>query len=243
MKATDIVIIIPTYNEIENIKKIIVTILNEYPFLHLLIVDDNSPDGTSKEVIKQKKKFPDNLFLEIRNKKEGIGKAYIHGFIWALNKNYNFIFQMDADFSHNPSYLKEMILCLKNESDVVIGSRYIKGINVVNWPISRILLSYIASLYVRFFLQMPIKDPTAGFAGYKAIILKNIALKKIKLSGYGFQIELKYRLFIKKYNIKEIPIIFTNRELGKSKMNTSIIGESILGVICLRIKNILNILF
>jgi len=243
LKTTNILVIIPTYNEIENIKKIITTILNKYPFLHLLIVDDNSPDGTSKEVIAQKKIFPNNLFLETRDKKEGIGKAYIHGFLWAFKRNYDFIFQMDADFSHNPNYLKEMILCLENKTDVVIGSRYIKGINVVNWPLSRILLSYIASLYVRFFLQMPIKDPTAGFVGYKVNILKNISLKKIKLSGYGFQIELKYRLFLKKYNIKEIPIVFINRELGKSKMNTSIIGESIIGVILLKIKKILNILF
>lgn len=181
------------------------------------------------------KVYPENLFLESRTQKGGLGAAYVHGFFWALRRQYEYIFEMDADFSHNPKELKPMHELLRNDADIVVGSRYVKGVNVVNWPLSRVLLSYFASVYVRMVTGMPVNDATAGFVGYKRNVLEAIDLDNIKFVGYAFQIELKYKGWIKKYRIKEHPIIFVNRELGYSKMNGSIIWEALLGVLFLRI--------
>ena len=230
-------VIIPTFNEAENIKKVVEASLREKKF-DVLVVDDSSPDGTAtivKEIIESN---PNKIFLEVRKKKDGLGRAYIHGFKWAVNKKYDYIFEMDADFSHNPSELKTMLGYLKEGKDMVIGSRYIKGINVVNWPLGRILLSYLASVYVRLITSMPIKDPTAGFVGYKREVLEAIALDKVKFVGYAFQVEMKYKTWRKKFSIVEHPIIFTNRTLGFSKMDGRIIWEGLLGVLILRINDI-----
>lgn len=232
MKKT--LIIIPTYNEIENISSIIKAIFDVNLNLDILVVDDNSPDGTSNVVknliIKHKKK----LFLEERDKKEGLGVAYVHGFNWALDREYDYIFQMDADLSHNPSELIKMKERLEVDADLIIGSRYKNGVNVINWPLSRILLSYIASIYVRFITSMPIKDPTSGFVGYKRKVLEVINVNKIKFVGYAFQIEMKYRAWINEFNLKEESIIFLNRTHGNSKMDSSIILEAFFGVLFLR---------
>ena len=233
MKNT--LVIIPTFNEIENISAIIYDIFNLDITLDILVVDDQSPDGTAKEVIKLMKLFPERLFLENRTKKEGLGAAYVHGFRWALKNQYDYIFEMDADFSHQPLEIKSMVQILETEADVIIGSRYVKGVNVVNWPLSRVLLSYFASIYVRMITNMPVKDPTAGFVGYKRNVLEDINLDQIKFVGYAFQIELKYKAWIKRFKLKEHPIIFVNRVLGKSKMNGSIIWEALFGVIFLRL--------
>jgi len=230
-------VIIPTFNEAENIKKVVEASIREKKF-DVLVVDDSSPDGTAtivKEIIESN---PNKIFLEVRKKKDGLGRAYIHGFKWAVNKKYDYIFEMDADFSHNPSELKTMLGYLKEGKDMVIGSRYIKGINVVNWPLGRILLSYLASVYVRLITSMPIKDPTAGFVGYKREVLEAIALDKVKFVGYAFQVEMKYKTWRKKFSIIEHPIIFTNRTLGFSKMDGRIIWEGLLGVLILRINDI-----
>ena len=233
MKKT--LIIIPTFNEIENISAIIYDVFNLDIALNILVVDDQSPDGTAKEVIKLMKTFPNRLFLENRTKKEGLGAAYVDGFRWALKNQYDYIFEMDADFSHQPLEIKSMVQILETEADVIIGSRYVKGVNVVNWPLSRVLLSYFASIYVRMITNMPVKDPTAGFVGYKRNVLEDINLDQIKFVGYAFQIELKYKAWIKRFKLKEHPIIFVNRVLGKSKMNGSIIWEALFGVIFLRL--------
>ena len=198
------------------------------------MVDDQSPDGTADQVLKMIKKFPKRLFLESRTDKKGLGTAYVHGFKWALRRKYSYVFEMDADFSHNPKELISMMTLLKNQADLVVGSRYIKGVNVVNWPLGRILLSYFASLYVRLITGMPIKDATAGFVGYKRQVLEAIDLDQIKFVGYAFQIELKYKAWLKKFKLIEHPIIFTNRVKGKSKMNGSIIWEALFGVLFLR---------
>ena len=232
MKKT--LIIIPTYNEIENISSIIKAIFDLNLNLDILVVDDNSPDGTSNAVknliIKHKKK----LFLEEREKKEGLGVAYVHGFNWALDREYDYIFQMDADLSHNPIELIKMKERLEVDADLIIGSRYKNGVNVINWPLSRILLSYIASIYVRFITSMPIKDPTSGFVGYKREVLEVINVNKIKFVGYAFQIEMKYKAWINEFNLKEESIIFLNRTHGNSKMDSSIILEAFFGVLFLR---------
>ena len=230
-------VIIPTYNEAENIKKVIEASIREKKF-DILVVDDSSPDGTAiivKEIIEL---YPKKIFLEVRKNKDGLGRAYVHGFKWAVNKKYDYIFEMDADFSHNPSELVSMLEHLKEGKDMVVGSRYIKGINVVNWPLGRILLSYFASVYVRLITSMPIKDPTAGFVGYKREVLEAIALDKVKFVGYAFQVEMKYKTWRKKFSIIEHPIIFTNRTLGFSKMDGRIIWEGFLGVLILRINDI-----
>jgi dolichol-phosphate mannosyltransferase len=180
------------------------------------------------------KKFPKRLFLESRTDKKGLGTAYVHGFKWALRRKYSYVFEMDADFSHNPKELISMMTLLKNQADLVVGSRYIKGVNVVNWPLGRILLSYFASFYVRLITGMPIKDSTAGFVGYKRQVLETIDLDQIKFVGYAFQIELKYKAWLKNFKIIEHPIIFTNRLKGMSKMNGSIIWEAFFGVLFLR---------
>lgn len=234
-------VIIPTYNEIENIRAIILAVLELAEPFDILIVDDNSPDGTAHEVRQLQALFPNSVFLEVRQEKTGLGTAYIHGFKWALARNYEYIFEMDADFSHNPQDLLRLYNeCHQNGSDVAIGSRYIKGVNVVNWPLPRILLSYGASWYVRFITRMKIKDPTAGFICYRRAVIQAIDFDKIQFVGYAFQIEMKYKAFIRKFKISEVPIIFIDRAKGKSKMNGGIIKEAIWGVIKMRIKNLLN---
>ena len=240
----DVLIIIPTYNEIENIENIIISTINLYPTINILIVDDNSPDLTSKKVEDLKPKFKDQLFLLKRLKKEGLGTAYVAGFKWALKNKFNYVFEMDADFSHNPKDIKRILEpVLENNYDVSIGSRYIKGINVVNWPLSRIILSYTASLYVRLITRMNIKDSTSGYICYKKSVLESIDLDNIKFTGYAFQIEMKYKSYLKNFKIIEVPIIFSDRLFGVSKLNGSIISEAIFGVIAMRIKNIFNIKF
>ena len=240
----DVLIIIPTYNEIENIENIIISTINLYPTINILIVDDNSPDLTSKKVEDLKPKFKDQLFLLKRLKKEGLGTAYVAGFKWALKNKFNYVFEMDADFSHNPKDIKRILEpMLENNYDVSIGSRYIKGINVVNWPLSRIILSYTASQYVQLITRMNIKDSTSGYICYKKSVLESIDLDKIKFTGYAFQIEMKYKSYLKNFKIIEVPIIFSDRLFGVSKLNGSIISEAIFGVIAMRIKNIFNIKF
>ncbi|MEZ4839596.1 polyprenol monophosphomannose synthase [Flavobacterium sp.] len=234
-------VVIPTFNEIENIESIIRAVFAlKLPF-HVLIVDDNSPDKTFEKVEVLKNEFPSQLFLEIRKKKSGLGTAYVHGFKWALQKKYDFIFEMDADFSHNPQDLEKLYeVCQKGEADMAIGSRYVRGVNVVNWPLSRVLLSYFASIYVKLITGMKIHDATAGFVCYRREVLEKINLDKIKFIGYAFQIEMKYRTFCKGFTIKEVPIIFTDRTKGQSKMSNSIIKEAVFGVISLRIKKMFN---
>ncbi len=230
-------VIIPTYNERENIEKVIRKVFSLSVPFDILVVDDNSPDGTSGLVKEFQKEF-DRLFLELRQKKDGLGKAYVHGFKWALKNQYNYIFEMDADLSHNPEDLPRLLNALQTDADMVIGSRYSHGVNVVNWPMSRVLLSYTASKYARFVTGLPIKDATAGFVGYKKEVLESLDLNKIKFKGYGFQIEMKYRVWKKKFRLKEVPIIFTNRVAGKSKINSGIMGEAVFGIIMLRILSI-----
>lgn len=234
-------VVIPTYNEIENIEAIIRAVFQlEKPF-HVLIVDDNSPDKTFEKVQMLQNEFPDQLFLEVRKKKSGLGTAYVHGFKWALFHNYAYVFEMDADFSHNPNDLQKLYEACENDgADVAIGSRYVKGVNVVNWPLSRVLLSYFASIYVKLITGMKIHDATAGFICYRKEVLEQINLDKIKFVGYAFQIEMKYRAYCKGFKIKEVPIIFTDRTKGQSKMSNTIIKEAVFGVITLRIKKLFN---
>ena len=240
----DVLIIIPTYNEIENIENIIISTINLYPTINILVVDDNSPDLTFKKVEQLKLKFKDQLFLLKRLEKEGLGTAYVAGFKWALKNKFNYVFEMDADFSHNPMDIKRILEpMIEKNYDVSIGSRYIKGINVVNWPLSRIILSYTASLYVQLITKMNIKDSTSGYICYKTSVLESIDLDNIKFTGYAFQIEMKYKSYLKNFKIIEVPIIFSDRVYGVSKLNGSIISEAIFGVITMRIKNIFNIKF
>ena len=239
----DCLVIIPTYNEIENVESIIRTVLSQHKFFHVLIIDDNSPDHTADKVIALQSEFSDRLFLEKRAKKSGLGTAYVHGFKWALENKYNYIFEMDADFSHNPADLEKLYnSCHLGDADLAIGSRYVTGVNVVNWPLSRVLLSYFASVYVRFITGMKIHDATAGFVCYKRQVLESINLDEIKFVGYAFQIEMKYRTFCKNFTISEVPIIFTDRTKGQSKMSNSIIVEAVFGVIALRLKRLVNTL-
>jgi dolichol-phosphate mannosyltransferase len=235
------IVIIPTYNEIENIESIVRAVFSLRKLFHVLIVDDNSPDKTADKVKQLQKEFPDKLFLEQREKKSGLGTAYVHGFKWALKKNYEFIYEMDADFSHNPNDLERLYeACHFETADLAIGSRYVTGVNVVNWPLSRVLLSYFASVYVRMVTGMKIMDATAGFICYRRQVLETINLDKIKFIGYAFQIEMKYRTFAKGFVIKEIPVIFTDRTKGQSKMSGAIIKEAVFGVLSLRIKKFFN---
>ena len=237
----DCIVIIPTYNEIENIESIIRSVLSQHKPFHILIVDDNSPDRTADRVRLLQTEFSGRLFLENREKKSGLGTAYVHGFKWALQKKYDFIFEMDADFSHNPNDLEKLYnACHFGNADLAIGSRYVTGVNVVNWPLNRVLMSYFASLYVRIITGMKIHDATAGFICYKREVLEGVDLNKIRFVGYAFQIEMKYRTFCKKFNIVEVPIIFTDRTKGESKMSNSIIVEAVFGVISLRLKKIFN---
>lgn len=232
-------VIIPTYNEKENIECIISTVFALEEDFHILVVDDSSPDGTADIVKRLQGKFVSTLHLSIRKVKDGLGKAYIHGFKWALQNNYDFIFEMDADFSHNPKDLDKLFQACQ-DADMTIGSRYSKGVNVVNWPMGRVLLSYFASRYVRAILGIPIHDTTAGFVCFKRKVLEEIGLDNIKLKGYGFQIEMKFRAFKKGFKVVEVPIVFTNRELGESKMNGGIIHEAVFGVLNLKWKSIIG---
>ena len=226
-------IISPTYNERKNIKQLVDMVIGENPELHLLIVDDNSPDGTGEKVKKLQTEYK-NLFLETRPKKSGLGTAYIFGFKWALEKKYDNIIQMDADLSHNPKDLPRMVDNLQ-KYDLVIGSRYINGISVVNWPLRRLMLSYGANAYSRVITGMPIMDGTGGFKAWKSSVLSSIDLDSVKSQGYSFQIEMNFRAWVKKFNIKEIPIIFSDRTIGQSKMSKTIVYEAIFMVWRLRI--------
>ena len=233
------IVIIPTYNEIENIEAIIRAVFSlDKPF-DVLVVDDNSPDLTALKVKELQNEFNDRLFLEVRKEKSGLGTAYIHGFKWSLEKDYDYIFEMDADFSHNPKDLVQLFDTCHNEgADVAIGSRYIKGVNVVNWPLTRILLSYGASIYVRMITGMKIHDTTAGFICYKRRVLEALDLDSIEFVGYAFQIEMKFKAHLKKFKIVEVPIVFIDRVKGESKLSGSIISEAIFGVIKMRFKSL-----
>ena len=231
-------VIIPTYNEKENIESIVKSVLQLQPRFDILVVDDNSPDKTAEIVRSLQEQFPDRLFLEVRKVKDGLGRAYVHGFQWAIKNQYDYIFEMDADFSHNPKDLPTLLQTLQTQADMVIGSRYLTGVNVVNWPMNRVLLSYFASKYVRLITRLPIHDSTAGFVGYRAEVLKDLNLNKIRFKGYGFQIEMKYRTWVKGFRLVEVPIIFTNRVLGESKISSNIMGEAVFGVIALRLSKI-----
>ena len=235
----DAIIIIPTFNEIENIEAIIGAVFGLEKSFDILVVDDNSPDLTGLKVAELKAEFEDRLFLETRHQKSGLGTAYIHGFKWCLERHYEYIFEMDADFSHNPIDLERLYhACHTEGADVSIGSRYIKGVNVVNWPLGRILLSYLASIYVRVITGMNIHDPTAGFVCYKRKVLENLELDKIKFVGYAFQIEMKFKTYLRKFKIVEIPVVFTDRVRGESKLSGKIISEAVFGVINMKVKSI-----
>ena len=237
----DSIVIIPTYNEIENIEAIIDAVLSQCDDVHVLVVDDNSPDNTAQKVEACQSRYADRLFLLKRTGKQGLGTAYVDGFKWCLKRHYIFIFEMDADFSHDPRDLKRLYeVCRDQGVELAIGSRYIQGVNVVNWPLSRVLLSYAASLYVRLITGMKIFDPTSGFICYRRSVLEAINLNEITFIGYAFQIEMKYNTYKKKFNIQEIPIIFTDRLYGISKLSKGIIKEAVFGVIQMRLKTILG---
>lgn len=234
---SDVLVIIPTYNEIENISKMIDTVMALPDGFDVLVIDDGSPDGTADAVREKQSLFPGRVHLECRSGKLGLGTAYIKGFKWALERNYDYIIEMDADFSHNPADLTRLYHeCKDKDADVAVGSRYITGVNVVNWPMGRVLMSYFASAYVRFITRMPLRDSTAGFVCYRRRVLEAINLDKVEFKGYAFQIEMKFTAYKKKFKIVEVPIIFINRQLGESKMNSSIFGEAVFGVIKLRLR-------
>jgi len=235
-------VIIPTYNESENIEAILGAVMALVPPFEVLVVDDQSPDGTADLVRQWQQQYPGRIHLEVRPGKYGLGTAYVHGFEWALSKDYPYIFEMDADFSHNPNDLPQLLSALQQGADLAIGSRYVTGVNVVNWPLSRVLLSYFASVYVRKITGMRIMDTTAGFVGYRRDALAGIPLQDIHFIGYAFQIEMKYRAYCQGRHIQEIPIIFTDRTKGQSKMSQSIIKEAIWGVLRLRWKRFIGAL-
>ncbi|HNY02700.1 MAG TPA: polyprenol monophosphomannose synthase [Bacteroidales bacterium] len=237
---SDCLVIIPTYNEKDNIERILRKVFSLSLPMDVLIVEDNSPDGTADIVKRLMTEFPDRLHIEERKGKLGLGTAYIHGFKWALDRGYNYIFEMDADFSHNPDDLLRLHEAAVNGGDLVIGSRYITGVNVVNWPMGRVLMSYYASVYVRFITRMKVMDTTAGFKCYTRKVLETIDLDKIRFTGYAFQIEMKYTSWKLGFNIVEVPIIFTDRTLGESKMSKGIFREAVLGVINLRWRSFFN---
>ncbi|MCI5560538.1 MAG: polyprenol monophosphomannose synthase [Phocaeicola sp.] len=233
--VNDSIVIIPTYNERENVEAIIRAVFSLEKCFHILIVEDNSPDGTASIVKTLQTEFPDRLFMIERKGKLGLGTAYIAGFKWALEKGYDYIFEMDADFSHDPKDLPRLYYaCHEEGNDVAIGSRYVSGVNVVNWPMGRVLMSYFASKYVRLITRIPICDTTAGFKCYKKKVLETIELDKIRFKGYAFQIEMKFTAIQCGFKVVEVPVIFINRKLGESKMNSSIFGEAIFGVIQLK---------
>lgn len=238
---SDVLVIIPTYNEVENIGNIIDAVISLPYGFNVLVIDDASPDGTQDVVRHKMAQYPERVYMETRSGKLGLGTAYIHGFKWALERGYDYVIEMDADFSHNPDDLPRLYQeCKENGADVAVGSRYISGVNVVNWPMGRVLMSYFASVYVRLVTGMTLCDSTAGFVCYRARVLRELNLDKIQFKGYAFQIEMKFKSFVKKYKIVEVPIVFVNRQLGTSKMNSSIFGEAIFGVISLKLKSIFN---
>lgn len=233
---SDALVIIPTYNEKENIEAIIRAVFDQNKQFDVLIVDDNSPDGTAEIVKKLQVEFPKQLHLEIRLNKSGLGTAYIYGFKWALQRGYEYIMEMDADFSHNPKDLVRLYnACHIDGADVSVGSRYSTGVNVVNWPMKRVLLSFFASKYVRFITGIPVHDTTAGFVCWRRKVLETIQLDKIKFIGYAFQIEMKFKAWKNGFTIKEVSVIFTDRTKGESKMSGSIVYEALFGVIKMRL--------
>ena len=235
---SDSLIIIPTYNEKENIEKIIRKVFSLDKSFHVLVIEDESPDGTADIVKGLQKEFSDNLHIEERSGKLGLGTAYIRGFKWALNKDYQFVFEMDADFSHNPDDLIRLYnACSSEGGEVAIGSRYVKGVNIVNWPMSRLLMSFFASKYVKFITGMPIHDSTAGFKCYKREVLETINFNKIQFVGYAFQIEMKFKSWKYGFNVVEVPVIFTDRTEGTSKMSGGIFFEAVFGVLQMKIKS------
>ena len=235
---SDSLIIIPTYNEKENIEKIIRKVFSLDKSFHILVIEDGSPDGTANIVKELQKEFTDNLFIEERTGKLGLGTAYIHGFKWALKKDYQYIFEMDADFSHNPDDLIRLYnACNKAGGDVSIGSRYVQGVNIVNWPMSRLLMSFFASKYVKMITGMPVHDATAGFKCYKREVLETIKFNRIQFVGYAFQIEMKFKSWKYGFNIIEVPVIFTDRTEGDSKMSSGIFREAVFGVIQMKVKS------
>ena len=239
----DALVVIPTYNEIENIERLVRNTFALQRDFHILVVDDSSPDGTGAKVKEIQSVFEDKLFILEREGKMGLGTAYITGFKWALERAYSYIFEMDADFSHNPNDLIRLYnACFKDGADVSIGSRYVTGVNVVNWPMGRVLLSWGASKYVRLVTGVPIHDTTAGFICYRKEVLQDLNLDSIKFVGYAFQIEMKYKAYIKGWKIKEVPVVFTDRTKGQSKMSSGIISEAVFGVLKLRLKHLFKAL-
>jgi dolichol-phosphate mannosyltransferase len=234
----DKIIIIPTYNEKENIEKMIRTICGLEGNYHILVIDDGSPDGTADIVKRLQKEYPESLFIIERSGKLGLGTAYITGFKWSIEHKYNFIFEMDADFSHNPNDVPTLYRACLDGADLAIGSRYCNGISVINWPIGRVIMSYYASAYVRFVLGMKVFDCTAGFKCYKRELLKSIDLDNIRMKGYGFQVEMKYNTYKLGFKIKEVPIIFVDRTEGTSKMSSGIFGEAFWGIIKMKFRRI-----
>lgn len=236
---SDALVIIPTYNEIENISSIIDAVMQLEDEFDVLVIDDASPDGTQDAVRTKIEQYPYRVYMETRTGKLGLGTAYIHGFKWAIERGYDYVIEMDADFSHNPKDLPKLYHeCRDRGTDVAVGSRYVSGVNVVNWPMGRVLMSYFASVYVRLVTRMPLRDATAGFVCYRRSVLTMLNLDNIRFKGYAFQIEMKFKSYFKKCKIVEIPIIFVNRQLGTSKMNSSIFGEAIFGVISLKLRSI-----
>ncbi len=241
MQNSDSLVIIPTYNERENIENIIRAVFNLEKKFHILIIDDGSPDGTANIVKELQQEFSESLFLLEREGKQGLGTAYITGFKWALERAYQFVFEMDADFSHNPNDLPRLYkACTDEGGDVAIGSRYVSGVNVVNWPMGRVLMSYFASKYVRIITRIPIHDTTAGFKCYRREVLETIDLDRIQFKGYAFQIEMKFKAYLAGFKIIEVPVIFINRRLGTSKMDSSIFGEAVFGVIKLKLDSLFH---
>lgn len=239
--VSEVIVIIPTYNEKENISRMLDTVMSLQLQPEVLVIDDGSPDGTALLVKEKIKKYPRRIHIEERKGKLGLGTAYIHGFKWALDRGYKYIIEMDADFSHNPDDIPRLYeACSKDGADLAIGSRYITGVNVVNWPIGRVLMSYYASAYVRFVTRMKLRDSTAGFVCYRREVLESINLDEIEFKGYAFQIEMKFKSYKKGFRITEVPIVFVNRVLGTSKMDSSIFGEAVFGVIKLRLKSIFS---
>ncbi len=233
---SDSLIIIPTYNEKENIERILRKVFSLRKAFHVLIVDDGSPDGTANIVKQLQNKF-EGLYIQERTGKLGLGTAYIHGFKWALQKEYQFIFEMDADFSHDPNDLERLYAACNKDGDVAVGSRYVQGVNIVNWPMSRLLMSYFASKYVKFITGLPIHDSTAGFKCYRREVLENINFDKIQFVGYAFQIEMKFKAWKYGFKVMEVPVIFTDRTEGVSKMSSDIFFEAFIGVIQMKMKS------
>lgn len=231
-------VLIPTYNERENVSAMVDKVFSLPVEFDILVIDDGSPDGTADIVRERQKDYPDRLHLLCREGKLGLGTAYLAGFRWGLERDYDYIIEMDCDFSHNPDDLPRLVAAAEEGADVVIGSRYVQGVNVVNWPMSRLLMSYCASIYVRTVTGMPVHDATAGFVCYSRKVLERMDLDKVEMKGYGFQIEMKYSAWKLGFKIREVSIIFIDRVLGQSKMSSSIFGEAFFGVMKLRLRKI-----